>query len=277
MPAGIRDALGSPIPATGLGLTIFAAPFTGAAPKASVATVLEIDPAHLKFVEKDGTFNEDLDVHLLAMDANGKMQDGGPAHVPLKLSARSHELVSRNGIRITRRLNLPPGRYQIRVAVREGNGGAIGTVTQDLDVPDFSKEKLQMSGITLTSAAASRVPTANPDPGFKDVLPSDPVAARVFPRGDTIALFAEVYDNQTSAAHRVAIATSVVADDGKVVFTANDERSSTDLQGQKGGYGYTLKIPTSELAPGRYVLKVEARTLLSGGGTAAREVELRIR
>jgi hypothetical protein len=31
------------------------------------------------------------------------------------------------------------------------------------------------------------------------------------------------------------------------------------------------------VAPGRYVLRVEAQTLLSGGATAAREVEILVR
>ena len=69
----------------------------------------------------------------------------------------------------------------------------------------------------------------------------------------------------------------MLADDGKVVFTAQDERSSSDLQGKTGGYGYTLNLPLAQFAPGRYVLRVEARTLLSNGGTAARELEFRVR
>jgi hypothetical protein len=277
MPAAIREALSSPLPVSDLGFRMFAAPFTGPAPKASVAVVLEIDPAHLKFVEKDGFFSEQLEVHMLAMDSNSKMQDGGPQVVPLRLPAGSHQAVSQNGFRLMRRLTLPPGRYQIRVAVREANGGAIGTLSYDLDVPDFSKSPLQMSGIALASAWAINIPTANPDPGLKDVLPGAPTAIREFPRNDTLALFAEIYDNQTAAPHRVAISTKVLADDGRVMFTAEDERSSSDLQGKKGGYGYTLNLPLSELAPGRYVLRVEARTLLSNGGTAARELEFRVR
>jgi hypothetical protein len=242
-----------------------------------VAVVLEIDPAHLKFVEKDGTFNEQLDVHMLALDSNSKLQDGGPQVVPLRLTRASHETVSRNGFRLMRRLTVPPGRYQIRVAVREGNGGAIGTLSYDLDVPDFSKSSLQMSGITLAAASAIRIPTANPDPALKDVLPGPPTAVREFGRNDTLALFAEIYDNQTSAVHRVSIGAKVLADDGRVVFTGEDERSSSDLQGKKGGYGYMLNIPLTQFAPGRYVLRLEARTLLANGGTAARELEFRVR
>lgn len=277
VPPEIREAFASPIPVRGVGLSIFAAPFSGPGSKSSVAIVAEFDKSTLKFVEQNGTFNDKIELHVVAIDAAGKMQDGGRTEVPLRLSAASHQAVAANGFRVTRRLTLPPGRYQIRVGARELNGGAVGTVTQALDVPDFSKAPLQLSGMAIASASAARMPTANPDPQLKDVLPNAPTALRQFPPNDTLALFAEVYDNQTSTPHRVAITSSVIADDGRVLLAASDERSSAELQGKKGGYGYTRELSLAPLPPGRYVLRIEARTLLANGGTASREVEFGIR
>jgi VWFA-related protein len=277
VPPDVRDALASPIPSTGVGLSVFAAPFSGPDSKSSVALVVEFNPAKLKFVERDGKFNDDLELHVLAVDAAGKMQDGGLTTVPLRLSEGNYRTVMANGFRMTRRLTLPPGRYQLRVAAKEINGGAVGTVRQTLDVPDFTKSPLQLSGITMTSLSASRMPTANPDEQLKAVLPAAPTAIRDFPRDDKLALFAEVYDNQSASPHRVAITSSLIADDGRVVFSASDERGSDELQGKKGGYGYTREIALNQFAPGRYVLRIEARTLLASGATAAREVELRVR
>ncbi|MDQ3346876.1 MAG: VWA domain-containing protein, partial [Acidobacteriota bacterium] len=238
IPGEIRAALASPIPTRDLPLAMFAAPFAGVRPKASVALVLEIDGARLPFVEKDGLFTEDLEIHVLAIDAAGKVRAGGRDTVPMRLRGPNRDAVVNHGLRITRRLDLAPGRYQIHVAVREANRGALGTVRQDLDVPDFGKGALHMSGLALTSTAVDLMPTANPDPGFKAVLPSPATATREFARGDTLALFSEIYDNQT-VRHKVGIKTSVLAGDGHVVFTASDERSTDELQGKKGGYGYT--------------------------------------
>jgi hypothetical protein len=39
---------------------------------------VEFAPSTLKFVEQGGKFNEDIELHVLAVDAAGKMQDGGP-------------------------------------------------------------------------------------------------------------------------------------------------------------------------------------------------------
>lgn len=277
VPAEIIDALASPIPAAGVGLSVFAAPFVGPAPKASVALAIELAPSALRFVEQDGKFNEDIQIHVLAVDAAGKMQDGGPTNVPLRLSAPTHDAVAANGFRVLRRLTVPPGRYQIRVAAKESNSNAIGTVTQSLDVPDFSKSPLVLSGVAITTRSAIRTPTANPDPQFKDVLPGAPTANRQFPRGDTLALFAEVYDNQPAPPHRVSITSSILTDDGRELFAAADERSSDELQGRKGGYGYTRELSLGDLPVGRYVLRVTAKSLAGNGGSATREVEFRIR
>jgi predicted phage tail protein len=86
-----------------------------------------------------------------------------------------------------------------------------------------------------------------------------------------------VYDNVSRAAHRVMLKTTVTGDTGTVVFTNQDERRSEELGGKTGGYGYATTIPLTNLAPGRYVLRVEAQSSLSQGGTAARELEFRIR
>ncbi|HZI82432.1 MAG TPA: hypothetical protein VFF44_00870, partial [Casimicrobiaceae bacterium] len=158
--------------------------------------------------------------------------------------------------------------------------GLTGTVVTEVDAPDFSKAPLTMSGIALTSVAASHVPTASPDPNvneFKDVLPAPPTAAREFVQADTLTLFTEIYDNAVSTPHRVAITASVLADDGKVVFTTSDERKSEELQGSTGGYGYRTQIPLSGIAPGRYVLRVEAKSLLGNSTPIKRELEFRVR
>jgi len=134
-----------------------------------------------------------------------------------------------------------------------------------------------LSGIVIAAQSALRTPTANPDPQLKDVLPGAPTATRDFPRGDTLAIFTEVYDNQPAPPHRVSISSAILAEDGREMFAAVDERSSEELQGKKGGYGYTRELPLAQLAAGRYVLRVSARSLASNGATATREVEFRIR
>jgi len=99
---------------------------------------------------------------------------------------------------------------------------------------------------------------------------------RSFPQNDELVLFAEVYDNAGNTPHKVDITATVTADEGKVMFKADEVRDSTDLGGQRGGYGFTTKIPLKDLAPGSYVLKVDARSRLKDAPAASRELQFTV-
>jgi VWFA-related protein len=281
-----REALESPLPVSGIGFSVTSLPFQGRRPNASVAVIVELDPRGVKFVERDGLFVADLDILVRAFDAKtGKARDPKSQTANLRLQPQTLATVLRDGMRLTQRIELPPGRYRLQVGVAEKGGAAVGTIVHDLDVPDLHRSPLQMSGIALTSVESMKTPNVNSDPAFHDVMPAPPTTLREFDRTDALATFVEVYDNQTNVPHRVAIKTSVRADDGRVVFSTESERRSEELsQGlapgsrpATGGYGEGAQIPLQDFAPGRYVLRVEARTLLAGGAAAARELEFRVR
>ena len=276
----LRDALDSPVAISGLTISAFAAPFKGAGQNDAIAMSIEVDGSGLTFTKTPaGLFADQLEITLFAADGNGKIKDGAHEVISLSLKPQTHEIVRQGAFRVVRRLQVPPGTYQLRIGARESGGGKVGTVIYDLAAPDFSKGNLTMSGIALASASGSRIPTASP-PGvneFKDVLPAPPSASREFPREDTLAVFAEVYDNVGKIPHRVEITAAVLADDGKVVFTTSDQRRSEELQGATGGYGYTTKIPLTGVAPGRYVLRLTAQSLLGKPEPVTREIEFRVR
>jgi VWFA-related protein len=276
----LKAALDSPIAISGLTISAFAAPFKGAGANDAIAMAIEVDGGSMKFTTTPaGQFAAELEITLFAVDANGKIKDGARDVISLALKPQTYEIVRQGVFRVIRRIQVPPGKYQLRIGARESGGGKVGTIIIDLDAPDFSKGNLSMSGIALASASGSRFPTASPDPSvneFKDVLPAPPSASREFPRADTLAVFAEVYDNVTKTPHRVEIQATVLSDEGKVVHTTSDQRKSDELQGATGGYGYTTKIPLAAFAPGRYVLRVTATSLLGKPEPVTREIEFRV-
>ena len=131
----LREALDSPIPISGLPLSVFAAPFKGTAPNASIAVTIEVEGRGLSFAEQNGLFADDVEISVIAIDKDAKIKDGGRDVVQLKLKPQTREAVSRAGIRISRRLELPPGNFQLRVGVRDGGTGATGSVIYDLGGP----------------------------------------------------------------------------------------------------------------------------------------------
>ena len=277
VPPALDETVTSPVPLSGLTLSATAAAFKGAAPNATVSIVIEARGSDLQLKALNGKYSGKLELSAVAVDRQGNVKQTGRSTVDLDLRPETFARVNELGIRFLSRLDLQPGRYQLRLGALSTESGARGSVFYDLEVPDFYKGAMTMSGVLISSASAARVPTAQPDAQIADALPAPPTTQREFPTGDELAVFAEVYDNQLSPPHMVDIATNVLTDEGRVVFTNTETRSSTELQGKAGGYGYATRIPLENFAPGLYVLKVESRTRTGRSEPVTRQVQFRIR
>lgn len=271
----MREAMNSPIPVAGLPMRVFAAPFKGTAPNASVALSVEFQAKDFKFTEEGGSLKNLLDMIVTPVEQKGTVRPGKRSKVTLGFKPEAIEQVRAKGIRVLSSLELPPGRYQLRVSASEEGSGRTGSVLYDLEVPDFAKLPLSMSGVALTAQSAPDAPTMGSEGLIAPLMPAPTIATREFQRNDVLALFAEVYENQPGAqSHKIQLSTTVRAADGRTVFQASEERSSTELQAGRGGYGYTPQIPLKDLTPGTYVIHVEARSSAGRGAGIGRDIQI---
>jgi VWFA-related protein len=268
----LRELLNSPLQAPGLTLSVAAATFDSV--KENVAVTVEIVGRNLKFTQDKGLFNNTVEVSMLPLEARGKAQQGRRSEVKLTLKPQTAQIMSATAVRMSPRLTLPPGRYQLRVAARESGEGLTGSVFYDLEVPDFTKEKFNMSGVVLTSATAQVTPTAEADPVLKQALPGPPTTRREFYPIDVLALYAEVYDRlKGDVPHTVDVTTRLVSEQGTEVTRFTDARKSSEYQGAKGGmFGYSQQVPLADVPPGRYLLQVEAKARLRDAPSVRREM-----
>jgi VWFA-related protein len=271
----LRAALTSPLPTSALPLALAAAVFKGGDGKGAVVLSTLIAARDLDLVEKDGLFNNQLEIVVTAANYGGKSFPGDRATLTLAMKPDSVQRLRAGGFRILNSIDLPPGRYQLRVAARESNTKRAGSVVYDLDVPDFTKDKLALSGLALTSATSGLVPTARPKDPLAKMLPGPMTTWRDFVQGDEIALFAELYDN-IKQAHKVDIETSLRSEGGQAVFETREERDSSELAGGPGGYGFTARVPLKEVPPGLYVLRVTGKARIGDQEQVTRETVVRV-
>ncbi len=276
--AAVTSALASPVPARGIPLTMFAAPFKGPNRDASVAIVVGVDPAGLELTDKGGVFTGTLEIATSATGGSrGKVVPGDYNVATLTLKPDSLERARRHGLQVVTSMSLAPGRYQLRAAVGNQTSKA-GSVVYDIEVPDFGKGPLTMSGVALTSTAAASTTSLRPKDPLRDFLPSAPTSTRQFDAGETLTLFAEFYDNlRTNAAHTVDLTATLRADDGRVITTATEQRSSSELSGAAGGFGFTADLSLADAAPGIYVVHVEARINAGERPSVSRDVLITVR
>ncbi|HEY7185482.1 MAG TPA: VWA domain-containing protein [Vicinamibacterales bacterium] len=271
----VTNAVRSPVATTGIPLRVFAAPYKSAQGEASIALAFEMEGSAFNLVERNGLMVGGVEVSYLATDGQNKIHPGEFHIADLSLKPDAFERLQQKGLRVLSEMHLPRGRFQIRVAVGDRTGKS-GSVVYDVEVPDFARAPLVMSGVSLTSKALSDVTTMRPKDPLKGVLPGPITAAREFPRGDVITLFAEIYENAAKAIHTIELTAELRSEGGRAVGRVNEQRSSTELQGKSGGYGFTAALPLN-VDPGRYVIHVEGRSSTGDRPSVSREILIRVR
>jgi VWFA-related protein len=260
----LREILTSPLMQSGLNFTVHAASFKNTQKEASIALAVEIDGDRLQYSAPNaqGMAANKIELSFYGVSQHGKAMAGTRSVLDLTLRPETRERVKNFGVRVNPRISLPPGRYHLRVGARDAVAGMTGSVFYDLEVPDFRKDKLMMSGLLLTSNMSQQTPSIQPDPVLEKLMPAAATSRRQFSQRDLIALYTELYDNVTSTqARQVEVAVRILSEDGKEVFAIRDALENGGVAPKKAWeiYGYSREIALKNIAPGRYALRVEAQ------------------
>jgi len=267
----LRPLLDSPIPVQGLALDGTVAAFRSGNGKASALVTLEVGPG-LTMKQAGGMHRGRVDVSVLALGSDGKVIGGDQRAIELKLTPDTLPRVARHGFRTLSRLELAPGRYQVRIAAREEGSDRGGSIVYDLVVPDFAATPVGMSQVLLASPAATQALTTKPDADLKDRLPLPPTALREFEPRDRLVAFAEVYDNREGPSEAILVTTTVTNETGAAMFRSEEAVEAFAFEPKRRSWSHRIEIPLADLAPGPYVLRVEAKPRHAASPAVFREV-----
>ena len=164
------------------------------------------------------------------------------------------------------RLDLAPGRYQVRVGVEAVTTRRVGSAYISVAVPDFAKDRLSLSGVVLARQVA---PSASAP--IRDLVPVVPTTVRRFSREDRVTSFARIYQAPKTAVNALVTTTILDAMNRPVaseVVTLEPARFA-------GGASVDLRwdLPLVRLEPGAYLLVIEANTQ----SVVRREVRFEVR
>lgn len=273
----VASAIASPLRTADLPMRVTAAPYKGSGRNADVLLVVDVDATKLPLVEQNGVQVADVDLAWVAISADGRTRPNGRSRTALALKPDTYDRASRNGLRFVSGIDVAPGRYQLRVAAGAATGPA-GSVMYDLEVPDFSRTQLAMSGISLTSKLSADAVTQQIRSPLQGRLAAAPTTTREFDRGDVLTLFAEVYaDGRRSPAYAIDLKASIVEASGRIVSTVQEQRTSSDGRSTGGRLAFTPVLPINDATAGDYVVRVEARENLPEGTTVVRSIPIRVR
>ncbi len=193
--------------------------------------------------EVSRTEKVDLTVHAFTQDGRPR----GARELTADLTLRPGP-ASQIGFEIPAHLDLPPGRYQLRIGAFIRSTRATGSVFVDVDVPEFKKAPVSLS--TLAVHVAPAVPQAAT--GEAAVVPETLTSERVFDASDTAVVLAQLYRHKGEGPVRWTA--DVLHDSGR-----NLSRVSGSVDGTAFVNGIAplrLMLPTADLPRGGYLLRV---------------------
>jgi hypothetical protein len=244
------SALDGVLPSAGIPLRITALPF--AAPRGGKNAVVAITIG----VRVNATSNAPVRLNVLtaAFDPHGTGV-GRPEQQTISVRSRRPQggLVDCD---ILSRLTLPPGHYEIRAGVDAPALGTRGTVFTFVDVPDFSKAPLSVSGPAITIRPAHG---AAPSDAFTDILPLVPSSRRRLTRTDRATLFLRVREGGRDTPSAVHIRTRIVDSSNGTVVTRDEVlAASTFLPTREADY--RMDLPIRDLPNGDYLVRTDVGT-----------------
>jgi hypothetical protein len=237
-----RDALRLPVPVRGLGIDVYAAPFATLDAGASVVIGGQVGGA-LRLDQ-----GERIGVAYQVFDLKGRVATGEYKIFDLNVQLQARTRIEEAGLRFIDRIELPAGRYELRLAVDQPDG-EVESVVVPLEVPKFDAA-LAMSGVLLGAASTAGDLTLHADASAQAALGMDPTAMRRFPTGDRVSAYAEVYSRDWQvAAEDVRVVAIVTTPVGTEVGRAEGQ-PVPDQAARAGAWAFTFR-PESRGCPAR--------------------------
>ena len=229
--------------------------------KARVVLAAEADIRGLAFAEKDGTSRDTLETLVLVARRDTGAFTRFDQQYEMSFRPETRARMEATWFPIARELELEPGPYQAKVVARDRNGGKVGSVAHDFDVPGLTG--LRVSSLVLSdrlregAASGSRAPEL--------------AARREFTPAGLLHCRFEVYGaakDPRTGRPSVTAGLAVRRGNGRVQIAMPE---TPLLPGPDGSLARTVGTALDGLEPGPYEVVVVVTDLVAGQTAEARD------
>lgn len=255
-PPATLAAIADILPKSDVPLRASVAPFaavpavpTAPAPGASVAVVIQV--RHVRGENQTGPIRESLDLRASAFTAEGVARGTATRTIDVRLPAGTGDVE----YEVLDRVDLPkPGLYELRLSTHSAARTADGSVYVTVEVPDFAKEPLSLSGIVIGADNGLAIDGAE---RLKALLPVTPTTVRTFDRGEPVTAFLRAYEGGASVLRPITVHARIVNDHDLAVLDRTETIGPDRFDRSRGSQVF-VRLPTRDLPTGPYLLTVEA-------------------
>jgi VWFA-related protein len=254
----LQEQLMAQIPATDVPLFVTAGWFRLASDKYYVPVSLAV-PGSAVPVSKDKVT---LDVAGVIRDERGFPV--GRIRDTLTLPPSSTDTLAARQVLYQTGVTLPPGRFSVKVAVRENTTGQMGTFETAFIVPELKQRPIKTSSLVLGTQLRNATGRKTLSPLIRDGVELVPNLTHVVGRDQKLYLYYEVYDpTAENGAPQLRTSLAFFRGQVKVFETASVERTKIDAADRRAAV-FQFEIPAQSFKPGLYTCQVNVIDEVAG-------------
>ena len=184
-----------------------------------------------------------LEVAVAAVDRTGKPV--ASAHQTSTITATTPASGSPIEVNVQSHLELQPGDYGLRVALKDAASGKAASVFSDVTVPNFATAPLSLSGMSVEAAGSGGAA-------------AQPTTRRAFRRGEVVRAVLQIYQGtqRTDALAPIEMRVRILDAKGTALRDQSLPFPESSFANRRADCVITL--PLSTLAPGEYLLQLDA-------------------
>ena len=210
-----------------------------------------------------GTDKATLDVLGVVRDEQGRPV--GRIRQTMDLAAGSGAALERKQVLYQSGVTLPPGRFALKVVVRENVNGAMGSFETAVTVPELKQAPVKVSSVVLSTQLQPQPARGRSDnPLVRDGMLIVPNVTHVVGRDQKLFFYFEVYEPALAEAMpdlRASLA--FYRGKVKVLETPVVERAALDAPDRKAAL-FRLEVPADAFKPGLYTCQVNVIDAAAG-------------
>ena len=196
------------------------------------------------------------------IDVIGLMRDQqqravGRLRDTVKLAVQPAQEVKRKAVQYETGFTLPPGKYRLKVVVRENQSGAVGSYESDVLVPDLRRSSVKLSSVVLGTQTQPVAAGNTINPLARNGTMLVPSLTHVVSTGQPLYFYYEVYEPALVQSGSPKLLTSIAFFRGKVrtYETPLVEVTRLDAPARKAAI-FQYSVPASALKPGYYTCQI---------------------
>ena len=196
----LQEVMDLDVPFVDLPFVVDTAYFRRADKTYTLILAAKIPGSQVSFLKKSGKQETEFDFAWKISDAQNHTVAALRDTLPVKVSNETYEEIVGSNLFYQGEVNLPAGKYHMKVVVRENETGKMGTFEAPLEVPDVNPASLALSTVVLSNEVKSsddldraHVTRDKDSPlqvGNRSVLPS---VTRVFRTNQMLSVYLESY------------------------------------------------------------------------------------